>query len=93
MAPKVLPCNCAFKEWNIPICKISAILTDNASNMLKAFQQELQHTDSEESESEEVVEELTQCESYEEDFELRDVDHNLTFKCFGKCLSCFAHTL
>ena len=78
-----------LQEWNIPHSKILAILTDNASNMLKAFQQELHVQDSED-ENEELP---PDDEDYEEDFETREQDHDLTFKTFGKRLSCFAHTL
>ena len=63
--------------------------------MLKAFQQQLEDTDTGETDDEEEeIEELSQGdESYEEDFEDREIDHDLTFKSFCKRLSCFAHTL
>ena len=41
-----------LQEWNIPPSKVAAILTDNASNMLKAYQQDTELA--EESESEEL---------------------------------------
>ena len=82
-----------LKEWNIPCSKICAILTDSASNMVKAFQRERERTDLEE-ESEDEEEEIEEGdESYEDDFEDRELDHDVMFKSFCKRLSCFAHTL
>ena len=42
-----------IKEWEIPENKISAIITDNGSNMIKAFHdwlQEIQNDDEDEEE-------------------------------------------
>ena len=58
-----------LEEWNIPHSKVMAILTDNASNMLKAFQQELLNTDSAE---ESEAEELSEGEDYDVDFDMRE---------------------
>ena len=57
-----------------------AILTDNASNMLKAFRQQLEDMESEESEVEDgdLDEEL--LESDVRDFEDKELDHDITFK-------------
>ena len=82
-------------EWNIPIGKVRAILTDNASNMIKAFREQLQDIESEESETEEgdVDESEDLLESDEVDFEDKELDHEITFKFYCKRISCFAHTL
>ena len=79
-----------LKEWNISHSKVMAILTDNANNMLKAFQQELLNTDSAE---ESETEELSEGKDYDVDFDMGEQDHDMTFKSFGKRLSCFAFTL
>lgn len=45
----------------------------------------------EESESEELTE--LDEQNYDDDFDMREKEHDLTFQTFGKRLSCFAHTL
>ena len=84
-----------LREWKISVCNVMAILTDNASYMVKAFQQKMEDTlrdddttDESDQESDDV------CEpGAEEDFKTREMDYDRAFQLFCKRLSCFAHTL
>ena len=82
-------------EWSIPLSKVKAILTDNASNMVKAFRQEVELAVEEDSsdESDNESTEALELEDDEEDFETRELNRELTFHSFCKRLSFFAHTL
>ena len=77
-------------EWKIPISKVRAIVTDNGSNMIKAFREQLQDIESEESETDDG--DLDE-ESDEPDFADKELDHEITFKFYIKRISCFTHTL
>ena len=63
--------------------------------MVKAFQQQRERTDleAESEDEEEEIEELLEGDESYEDFEERELDHDVLFKSFCKHLSCFAHTL
>ena len=79
-------------EWEIPHTKLSAILTDNGSNIVAAFRSDMAVTlhDNEEDESDDEEDE---DEDYDEsDFDLKERDHEVTFSSF-KRVSSFAHTL
>lgn len=78
-----------LSEWEIPHTKVSAILTDNGSNIVAAVWFELV-CDSEDDESDSGEEE--EEEDVELDFEAKERDHEVTFSSF-KRVSCFAHTL
>ena len=81
-----------LREWKIPVCNVMAILTDNASNMVKAFRQEVEDTLCEDDTTDESDQESDDV-CADEDFETRERNHDRTFQFFCKRLSCFAHTL
>ena len=80
-------------EWEIPNTKLSAILTDNGSNIVAAFRSDMAVTlhDSEDDESDNDEEEEDEDDD-ESDFDINERDHEVTFALF-KRVSCFAHTL
>ena len=78
-----------LKEWDIPTAKIGVIMTDSGSNMLKAFCQSLDFNE----ESEDEEEDTTDFQNFEQDFDSKEVDHDISFKFFAKRISCFAHTI
>ena len=82
-------------EWDILLSKVAVVITDNGSNMVKMFKKTVQCTGEDEGETEEDEteegEEEEICE--DDDFEEREIDHDLSFECYCKRLSCFAHTL
>lgn len=92
-----------LKEWSIPLSQVGAVITDNGSNMVKAFQQQCfangeDEEDAEEEDESDSWKEFDETESDtitddEEDFVAREFEHDMAFKFFGKRLSCFAHTL
>ena len=77
-------------EWEIPLNKVEVVITDNTSNMVKAFKLALESAceEGEVEEEDEVVDELEKI-----DFEEREIYHDISFKCYCKCVGCFAHTL
>lgn len=87
-----------LKEWDVPITKATAIVTDNASNMLKAFRQHFQESvedegDEEGDESDEGSELLSDSESDLDDFGQKELEHDIAFSGFIKRVSYFSHTL
>ena len=81
-------------EWQIPLSKVSATLTDNGSNMLAAFRTLLSEDDRVDSESD-VEDSDSDAAPHDVDvidFEEQEVDHELAFQSL-KRVSCFAHTL
>ena len=80
-------------EWNIPLMKVMAVVTDNGSNMVKAFR-EMVVTDDEEEEAEAEDEaKFTSDDEDNADFVEKEIDHEITFKFYCKRLGCFSHTL
>lgn len=90
----------ALSEWEIPMNKISAILTDNGSNMVAAFRGHF-HTSSEdedESDGGDVDPQGKNCEEEDSverdvsDFEEQEIEHEVAFHDFRR-VSCFSHSL
>ena len=86
-----------LEEWSIPLSKVRVVITDNGSNMVKAFRQHFEEDDKDDDGEEDdgSVKEVEPEASVqdEENFEDREMDHDITFKFYCKRLSCFAHTL
>lgn len=88
-----------LKEWDIPVKKIAAILTDNGSNMVKAFRmQVLSQVESDDEDGLEEDEEVDEDQpgTYEadlDDFVTQEIDHDVSFAMFIKRVSCMSHTL
>lgn len=83
-----------LQDWSIPLPKVKAVLTDNASNMVKVFRQEVKFADGGDSSGESDDEnDALELGGDEEDFEMRELNHELYFHSFCKRLSCFAHSL
>lgn len=89
-----------LEEWGIPVSKVRVVVTDNGSNMLKAFRLHFEEdedgdsvyeVEDDDNEKEEVEPEASVQD--EEDFEDKETDHDIAFKFYCKCLSCFSHTL
>ena len=78
-----------LKEWNIPTAKIGVVMTDSGSNMLKAFRQSLDISEENEDEEEDEID----FEKFEQDFDNKEVNHDVSFEFFAKHISCFAHTI
>ena len=64
-------------------------MTDSGSNMVKAFRQSLDSMEEDEDEEEDE----TGFGDFEQDFDSKEVDHDITFRFFAKHISCFAHTI
>ena len=78
-----------LKKWDILRAKIGVIMTDSGSNMLKAFRQSLDFS----KESEDEEEDESDFENFAQDFDSKEVDHDISFKFFAKRVSYFAHTI
>ena len=90
-----------LKEWGIEQ-KLYFVITDNGSNMVKAFQKDVlisiadpESIDEEDfDEASDSVEEDEDLDASEEiDFETRELQHKIVFAQMGKRLGCFAHSL
>ena len=89
-----------LRDWELSTDKISLIITDSGSNMVAAFcnvvekrgiteeldEDEEEEEDKDEDEDVDLVEEA-------EDFEHKEIDHDITFSCFINHLACFSHLL
>ena len=84
-----------LSEWEIPSSKISAVLTDNGSNMIASFRNHFQSEDSKESENSDGEDESKDqdVDAEAEEFETNEIDHEIIFGPVFKRLSCFSHTL
>ena len=74
-----------LREWEIPVSKVVAILTDNGSNMLRAFSTLVQDKESNDEESENMEVEVDKSEH--DDFEFKETEHEVTFFGFIKRIS------
>jgi hypothetical protein len=89
-----------IKEWEISVSKVRVIVTDNGSNMVAAFKDYFEPEEIEEGEIEGRVEEeqdigITETNAWEddeEDFVSKELEHDVTFLSYIKCIPCFAHT-
>ena len=82
-----------LSEWDIPQSKISAILTDNGSNIVAALRSHTAVSSGDEDEDDsDAEEEALGDEDDESDFDVKETDHEIMFSSF-KRVSCFAHTL
>ena len=81
-------------EWDIPHSKVSAIFTDNGSNIVAAFRARTAVVSDDEADDDDDSgdEEEEADEDDETDFDVRERDHEITFSAFRR-VSCFAHTL
>ena len=87
--------------WEIPLGKVSAVLTDNGSNMIAAycnFRVHIQES-GDESDDDEVQKcdeesdfEYDELEDECDDFQLREQQHEIAFSIVGRRVACFAHT-
>ena len=78
-----------LEEWGIPLSKIAVVVTDNGSNMVKMFKLTVQSASGADTEESDVEKEEEVGEDY--NFEERELDHDISFRCYCKRLSCFAH--
>ena len=84
-------------EWEIPLSKVSAILTDNGSNILAAFCPQLSEVDEVNDDGNVEDEEDANTTPQDAnmlilDFEEREMEHELAFHSL-KCVSHLVHTL
>jgi len=93
------------EKWNIPLTKIHAIVTDNGSNMIKAFctRHEDDNVDedsdcfvfdnnSNDHEDKDVDDDRTLLDE-EIEYDEKETEYEEAFDDFGKRVSCFAYTL
>ena len=91
-----------LKEWDIDQ-KVHLIVTDNGSNMVKAFRNDMLSRIADDSTDEECLSDDEESESDtedeasyvddERDFDLKELQHDVAFAHFRKRLGCFAHSL
>ena len=97
-----------LSEYDIGIRNIGVVLTDNGSNMIKAFNADslrnLEDDDEDEEQDDQNVQTLDKSSGCDESFESTDIaqiheyesneeDHVLAFTGFCQRLGCFSHTL
>ena len=68
-------------EWEIPVSKVTAILTDNGSNMLKAFSTQIVQNEARDDEEDNVLDhdEVEVDQGDEEEFVSKEIEHDVTF--------------
>ena len=76
-----------LSEWEIPSSKISAVLTDNGSNMIASFRNHFQSEESENSDGEDESKDQD-VDAGAEEFETNEIDHEIIFGTVFKRLSC-----
>ena len=85
-----------LSEWEIPLTKVSAVLTDNGSNIIASFRYLCASKESEDSDGEGDLEDVggdANNEAEVEDFDTNDSDHETASIPVFKQLSCFSYTL
>lgn len=82
-----------LEEWDIQARKVIATLSDNSSNMTKAFKMKVGHDDDDDDDNSEEDQEEERLEDDEiMQFEVQELDHMSAFSNLHR-ISCFAHTL
>lgn len=87
-------------DWELSADKVSLIITDSGSNMVAAFRNLVEKKDDTEEEDDQHEEEDEEGDNYKDeldeevdDFETKEIDHDITFSVFISRLSCFSHSL
>ena len=78
-----------LEEWDIEPSKVSAVITDNGSNMVAAFKTNLSKAEDEEVEE---TEERCTPQDDAEDFLDHELEHDIEFTPLRR-IACFSHTL
>lgn len=86
-------CDDVLSEWGIDPSKMSAIITDNCSNMVAAFKKQITNSDCSDDERDEEAESTTVFDSNDE-AEFLDCEqaHNIAFMSYHR-IGCFSHSL
>lgn len=91
-----------LRDWELSTDKVSLIITDSGSNMVAAFRNLVEKradTEEEEEEYQDQYEEEDEerdkdkLDEEVENFETKEIDHDITFSTFISRLSCFSHSL
>ena len=88
-------CEDVLSEWDIDQTKVFAVITDNCSNMVAAFKEQIVSLS--ESEKEDIVDEPEHSTSDsviddEANFFVCENEHDVEFICYNR-IGCFSHTL